>query len=396
MSLGLIDVVGMLIPIISMPIISRALGIELYGQYLLFMTTISFGHTMIDYGVQYTGVRAASKLIGNREKLASTYADYQGLRLILAVLYYIAASVYVIHSFESFQLVIPLGLYILGYVFTSTWFFQATGLSKFLSFAALSNKLVLILILIFYVKEESDFLLLTISTTLPVLITSLFLLSIVKKRFKAQLFSFRNAKKLIIQGKDIFIGILAPNLYNAIPIMVLGNISDKLEFAEFAISLKVCGVIFLLQNVLSKSVYPILSRQKGTNLKSTLLLNLIITIPNALILFFWGKGMISMLLGIEMLSGFYVKVISASMIFVACSQAFSVGYFLPNNLDVEYRNISLRASLISFPIMSFLIYQYSVTGGVLGLLNARLIILIHYVYFYRNEVKKDEKNSKKK
>ncbi|TOP20771.1 hypothetical protein CGH20_25060, partial [Vibrio parahaemolyticus] len=69
----------MLIPIITMPIITRAIGLELYGQYLLFVTMLTFGHTIIDYGVQYSGVRVAAKNRANKLALETAYADYQGL-----------------------------------------------------------------------------------------------------------------------------------------------------------------------------------------------------------------------------------------------------------------------------------------------------------------------------
>ncbi|HEI8991969.1 TPA: oligosaccharide flippase family protein, partial [Proteus mirabilis] len=59
-SLSSINILGILIPIITMPILSRSLGIDTYGEYLLFMTILIFGHTITDYSVQYIGVRQAS------------------------------------------------------------------------------------------------------------------------------------------------------------------------------------------------------------------------------------------------------------------------------------------------------------------------------------------------
>ncbi|HHX8309473.1 TPA: oligosaccharide flippase family protein, partial [Vibrio diabolicus] len=361
LSLGAIDFLGMLIPIITMPIITRAIGLELYGQYLLFVTMLTFGHTIIDYGVQYSGVRVAAKNRANKLALETAYADYQGLRFVLSGVFFLFSSLYVVNVFNSIWYLIPLFLYIFGYLLTSAWFFQGAALTKYLSIASISNKILLLIAIVVFIKSKDDFFLLVLFTTIPIFITSILLLFFLRSRYQIKLFSLNNIKRTVNDGLSVFIGLLAPNLYNAIPLMLLGNYADKLEFANFAISLKVCGVIFMLQNVVAKSIYPITSRNKN-GFKPTLFLNLLIVIPCVLILFFFGSDLIKVILGVSLESDIYIKVISTSLIFVAISNSFSVGYFLPNNLDVEYRNIAIKTSILSAVIVFFLIYKFSVIG----------------------------------
>ncbi|EOX4413659.1 oligosaccharide flippase family protein [Vibrio alginolyticus] len=382
LSLGAIDFLGMLIPIITMPIITRAIGLELYGQYLLFVTMLTFGHTIIDYGVQYSGVRAAAKNRANKLALETAYADYQGLRFVLSGVFFLFSSLYVVNVFNSIWYLIPLFLYILGYLLTSAWFFQGAALTKYLSIASISNKILLLIAIVVFIKSKDDFFLLVLFTTIPIFITSILLLFFLRSRYQIKLFSLNNIKRTVNDGLSVFIGLLAPNLYNAIPLMLLGNYADKLEFANFAISLKVCGVIFMLQNVVAKSIYPITSRNKN-GFKPTLFLNLLIVIPCVLILFFFGSDLIKVILGVSLESEIYIKVISTSLIFVAISNSFSVGYFLPNNLDVEYRNIAIKTSILSAVIVFFLIYKFSVIGCALGLLTARAILFFNYTLSYK-------------
>lgn len=382
LSLGAIDFLGMLIPIITMPIITRAIGLELYGQYLLFVTMLTFGHTIIDYGVQYSGVRVAAKNRANKLALETVYADYQGLRFVLSGVFFLFSSLYVVIVFNSLWYLIPLFLYILGYLLTSAWFFQGAALTKYLSIASISNKILLLIAIVVFIKSKDDFFLLVLFTTIPIFITSILLLFFLRSRYQIKLFSLNNIKRTVNDGLSVFIGLLAPNLYNAIPLMLLGNYADKLEFANFAISLKVCGVIFMLQNVVAKSIYPITSRNKN-GFKPTLFLNLLIVIPCVLILFFFGSDLIKVILGVSLESDIYIKVISTSLIFVAISNSFSVGYFLPNNLDVEYRNIAIKTSILSAVIVFFLIYKFSVIGCALGLLTARAILFFNYTLSYK-------------
>lgn len=58
---GVIDLIGLVIPIVTMPLLTRTLGATSYGIYLLILTVLYFGHTIIDYGTHYTSVRELSK-----------------------------------------------------------------------------------------------------------------------------------------------------------------------------------------------------------------------------------------------------------------------------------------------------------------------------------------------
>lgn len=382
LSLGSIDLLGMLIPIITMPIITRALGLELYGQYLLFVTMLTFGHTIIDYGVQYSGVRLAAKNRTDVSFLKNTYEDYQGLRFVLSGVFFLFSSIYIINVFNSTWYLLPLILYIIGYLLTSAWFFQGAALTKYLSIASISNKLLLLFVIVFFIDNENDFFLLILCTTSPIFITSIILVFFLKSRYQMKLFSFNRIRKTINDGSSVFIGLLAPNLYNAIPLILLGNYADKLEFANFAISLKVCGVIFMLQNVVAKSIYPIAAKNNN-GFKSILALNLFIVIPCVVMLFLFGSDLIKFVLGVSLESDFYIKIVSTSLIFVAISNSFSVGYFLPNNLDIKYRNIAIKTSIISAILMFFLIYKFSVIGCAVGLLIARIILFFNYTLSYK-------------
>nr|WP_319553556.1 oligosaccharide flippase family protein [uncultured Vibrio sp.] len=381
-SLGSIDILGMLIPIVTMPIITRALGVESYGQYLLFMTVVTFGHTIIDYGVQYAGVRSASKSISSATKLASCYNEYQGLRFLLAILYFTIATIYIFLLGEELSLIKFLAFYVIGYVLSSVWFFQAIGRSKLILTTSFINKLIQLLVILTLVNESSDYDILLYSSTLPIFLTSLILHFYARVHFKVKLLSITNLKNNIISGFDIFIGLLAPNLYNSIPIMVVGQISEPLEFAQMAISFKICSVIFMLQNVISKSTFPVFSRSGGNNLNVLLKMNLVFILPVSLILYYFGLDIVYYILSLELASDIYLRISIISLVFVAIANSFVTGYFLPNKLDKVYRDVALYTSVFSALVSFLLVCLYGVLGCALGLLVARFTIMLAYGFQY--------------
>ncbi|MDC8860763.1 oligosaccharide flippase family protein, partial [Escherichia coli] len=121
-SFGTIDVLGLLIPIVTMPILTRALGPSQYGELLLLLTMLYFGHTIIDYGTQFTAVRKLANVRNNKHDINNIYSDNQSLRLVLCLLYLIGLIVYcfVFSLHDTLNNLIIFGsMYLIGYTLSS-------------------------------------------------------------------------------------------------------------------------------------------------------------------------------------------------------------------------------------------------------------------------------------
>ncbi|HBA9762166.1 TPA: oligosaccharide flippase family protein, partial [Escherichia coli] len=75
--LGSVNVLNLIIPIITMPILSRALGGDGYGIVLLFSSVTIFMMIIVDYSVNINGVRDVAL---NPNSLESIYIRFQGVR----------------------------------------------------------------------------------------------------------------------------------------------------------------------------------------------------------------------------------------------------------------------------------------------------------------------------
>lgn len=381
-SLGSIDIIGLLIPIITMPILTRALGSELYGQYFVFLTILTFGHTIIDYGVHYSGVRDVSKRLSSLRSVVFFYENYQGLRFLFLTAYSFLAITYsyIFLDLYFFYLVSTAGLaYLIGYFLMSSWFFRAVGNTKWLLIGTLLTKFTLLVVIVFFVKDKDDFILVIVYSTYPMLIIGVGLFLKVRRAYRCAAISFTITTRLLKTSKDIFIGLLAPNLYNSIPIIILGGISDPASFAKFAVATRVCGVINSLQGVMASAIFPVLVRTKVIYISKILFFNLAFAVPTILFLYFFGDSLLTLFLGTE-IGGEnpYLEIIIFGVLFIAISNSLSQGFFVPHGYDVLYRNVSIRVSLISFFINVLLIYCFGLLGGAIGLTIARMLFAIDY------------------
>lgn len=388
LSLGTIELLGLLIPIITMPILTRSLGGELYGQYLLIITIILFSNTIIDYGCQFVGTKDVSKNLHKKNILSYYFSAYQIIRLILLIIYLVVIIILseIMFSTEiKHYIIFGVIPYTIGYYLLAPWFLIAIGQSKLLLITSLISRIINFIIIIFFIKKPNDFGLLVYSYVIPILINGIFIHYFILKVIKIKFFilNFKSILTYFKKSNGVFIGILAPNLYNSIPAIVLGGHSDPIDYARYMIASRICGIVFTFQNVISTSIYPILTRLKGNYVKKLIKINLLIAIPSTLIIIIFGETILSVIIGKELSqNNFYLKVISISIIAIAISNALSKGYFLVKGMTNIYTRVTIRVSIISALINLLLIYQWGVLGAAIGLTIARLLLSIDYSYSY--------------
>ncbi|BEC21189.1 lipopolysaccharide biosynthesis protein [Escherichia coli] len=386
LSFGAVDILGLLIPIITMPILTRALGPSQYGVYMLLLTILYFGHTIIDYGTQYTSVRVLANQRNNPEEVNLIYQETQGLRLFLCLLYSIGAISYSLFlSFDNAVLYTVLAAltYLFGYALTPLWFYQGIGAVDRAMKVSLAIKVLNLLVIVFAVSSPDDFDIVMASLCIPMLCGGIYLSYLASIKYHVPPPTFSRLGKSFNEGRDVFIGLLAPNFYNAIPTIVLGSIYPPAEFAKFAIATRLASVIVTLQNVMAKAIYPVLAMLKDSQVNKLLFLNLIISIIPAIFIYIGGEWALGIFLGKDF-SGVntYLLILCVGIVFIGLSNAISQGYLLPNGHDRAYRNISLRVSFIAGIISFGFIYFYGLLGGAIAITIARAIFFLDYTAVY--------------
>lgn len=386
LSFGAVDILGLLIPIVTMPILTRALGPSQYGVYMLLLTILYFGHTIIDYGTQYTSVRVLANQRNNPEEVSLIYQETQGLRLFLCLLYTIGAISYSLFlSFDNAVLytVLASSTYLFGYALTPLWFYQGIGAVDRAMKVSLAIKVLNLLVIVFAVSSPDDFDIVMASLCIPMLFGGIYLSYLASIKYHVAPPTLSRLGKSFNEGRDVFIGLLAPNFYNAIPTIALGSIYPPAEFAKFAIATRLASVIVTLQNVMAKAIYPVLAMLKDSQVNKLLLLNFIISIIPAIIIYIGGEWALSIFLGKDF-SGVntYLLILCVGIVFIGLSNAISQGYLLPNGHDRAYRNISLRVSFIAGIISFGLIYFYGLLGGAIAITIARALFFFDYMTVY--------------
>lgn len=386
LSFAIIDALNLLIPIITMPILTRALGSSSYGDYMLLITILTFGHTIIDYGVQFTGVRDLSRNRNNQSIYSSIYLENQAIRFIFLFLYIIITIFFLILSkkIELLYYFLYGGVfYLVGYFLASPWFFQGMGKTKILMIVTFIFKLFNLVGIIFLVKNKEDIYIAVFLSTWTMFISGSILFFISKNKIIFKKFSFEDLILRLKNSFNVFIGILAPNLYNSVPTIYLGTIAKPSYFAFYIVAARLCDIIVVIQNIISKSIYPVISRSKKNHIKVILLTNISLATPIIIFISLFGSDLLSLFLGNEYSnSQSYLLIFSFGILFIGIANSFSQGFFLPKNYDTIYRKVSLRVSVLSAVICYILIVKYNLIGGAIGITMARILFSLDYALTY--------------
>lgn len=395
-SFGLIEVLGLLIPIITMPILVKSLGMDIYGIFILLITIIGFGNTFIDYGVQYTGVRDASRVKENTTDLKAIYEKTQGMRLFILFIYYALSSLYV-YTFIEIEIEIKFYFYFYGFislmssVLTSAWFYQSIGKVKILLYSTFISRIVSLTLIYFWIKEPSDIWLAFFAQTVPSFIAAVFVFLLLYRKYKINIninidSVFRELKK----GINIFLGILAPNIYNTIPFILLGSFIEPAKFALLAIGIRLGSVLYAGMNVVAKSIFPVIAGKEIVKIRGLIFFNVLFSLLQLSIVYGLGEFAIFSIFG----DGYedvynYLVILSISLLFVAISNALSQGYFIINKLDRIFRDVSIGVSILAAILTTMLIYFFGVIGFVYGIFGARLLTALCYLTIYQKTIKRN-------
>lgn len=391
-NLGLIDSISMVIPIVSLPLLTKSLESSAFGFYMLFITVVYFGHTIVDYGTQYSGIRQISLGISEKKSLAPIYEETQGMRFALLMIYLCLVTIYGIFSSSvEHILLLTLGsaIYLAGYILMSSWFLQGTGQTSSLAIVSISTKLTHLFLIFLFVKSPEDLSLAIYLFSLMSLLGGLLLSFKIRIKLNARLFICKNVLTNLKDNFDVFVGILSPNFYNAIPTIALGSYSSSQEFARFAIAIRLCDVIVTFQNVLAKAFFPIISKIKKDFTPKLIAFNFLFSIPLIGAILIFENQLISYFLGVEYISrDAYLKILMTGVLFIGMTNGISQGYFLTKGKDKLFKTISIRVSIVSAAISYILIFAYSFTGAAIGISLARLMFFASYLSSYFKETSK--------
>jgi polysaccharide transporter, PST family len=233
--LVIFQVIGLIIPLLTLPILARSLGVTSFGQLMLAQAVVFLGVVFTDAGFNTESQRRASLAV---DSLASQQAliDNFIARFVCSVpILLLVLLVGVFVPDLPFVLVVFSLLLVLGTLIFPQWWYVAQQQGLKMGLALMSGRLISALIILLFVKSTDDQIIACIASCSGTLIAGLLLIPNWWRNFKPQRnkicwTSWRQYLKDV--SHNIFSGFFS-SASVSVPILAIGFLSGSFQAGLF-------------------------------------------------------------------------------------------------------------------------------------------------------------------
>lgn len=377
-----------ILPIISVPIVSKALGPSGIGTYNYTYSIVNYFVLVAGLGLANYAVREISFVQDNKMKLSQKFWEIQIFNLFVSTF---VLLVYLVFSFfvEKRLLFIVQGLVVLATLFDISWFFQ--GIEEFKRVTIMNTviKLFSFLLIILFVRKSSDLLLYTIIQSTSILLSSILFWFALGKRIEFVKVSRLEVTSHFKPALNFFILKVASTVFINFNKTLLGIFSTMSAVGLFSNSLTLITMVGSLINAMNTVLLPRMSAlqsKKNENalivaLSKSLHIQLYFTIPLMFGIIAVTPKMIQWFFGTsfsDMTS--LVPILAPLVVFQSLHQGIANQYLVPKNEMKSYNLTMIIGTIINVILGVILIPLFHYYGAAISFLVGQIVLTVSRSY----------------
>ena len=386
----------LLLPLITVPYVSRILGAEGIGIYSYTYSIVYYFILISMLGLNNYGNREIAKIRDDKEKLSKEFCSIYAFQLITSTIMIITYLLYIFIFDNKYKMIaIIQTIYVISSVFDINWFFF--GIEKFkLTITRNTLVKVLSLILIFtFVKTPSDVWKYTIILAGSTLLSNIFLFTFLRKYVKLVKINKKDILKHLKPNLILFLPVISVSIYKIMDKIMLGIISTVAEVGYYENAEKITqvpnAIITALGTVMMPRVTNMLSNQQEDKVKEILDKSMpfamfmtfpmvfgIIAVSNDFSIIFFGSEFEK--------CGLLIQLLSITTIFLAWGNVIRTQYLIPKEKDKEYIISAVIGAIINFVMNFIFIPKYASIGACIGTITAEFFVMFYQSWSVRYEL----------
>ncbi len=395
--LATLQVAGYIFPIVTMPYLAKTIGAYGFGKIAFASAIISWIQTVADWGFNFTATRDVAQCVENKENVSRIFSNVLWARCLLTFIsgILLAITILIIPYFRENWLIIFLTYLMLpGHIFFPDWFFQAIEKMKYTTILNIFFKFTFTIAIFIFIKNEKDYILQPIFTTVGYLICGACAFFLIVKKWGYSIYSpqFKEIMNTVKSSTDVFLNNMLPNLYNSFSVMLLGQFGGSSATGIFDGGNKFISIVNQFQSVLSRAFFPFLAR-RSDKINIFAQINMLVASVFAIGLFVFAPIIVKIMLTAEFKDSVVVlRILSVSFIFMSLNNTYGQNYLILTNHEKELRNLTIISSITGMAISYPLVSEYTYIGAAITVLISRMLIgILSYRYYLKFRKKNDNK-----
>jgi PST family polysaccharide transporter len=379
-SLSFLQIAGYVFPFITLPYLSRVIGVERFGDIAFAQAIMLYCQAVVDFGFIYSAVRDIARCRDDKQSVSEIYSTVMWSRFLLVFVSFailIACILSIGKLYDMRYVLLVSFIAVPGHAMFPDWLFQGIEKMKYITIFSLLMKLVFTILVFVLIKSPDDYLYQPLLIGLGYVVSGVLAMSLIKRMgIKLHRPQFSKIKVALKSNVDLFINQIVPNLYNSLSTILLGFMHGSVANGIFDAGNRFNLVSTQFMNVISRTFFPYLSRKLSKH-DMYVRLHLSFSVICAVALFAFAPLIIDIFFSKEYYDAVIVlRIMSLSLIFLSLDNIYGTNYLIVVGEEKTLRNITFISSIIGFACAIPMAYYYSYIGVAIVIVFTRSLMAL--------------------
>lgn len=378
----------MLLPLITVPYVTRVIGFEKIGVIAFASAIIGYFGICINYGFNLTATKQIAQNKNDKKFVNKFFFEVTFTKAFLILLsFFVLVVLLCIPKFGGESLIFL--LIFANIIFQNllpTWFLHGYQDLNFSTKINIAGKIMSTALIFVFVTKKSDYWITALLPALQSLLTFLIVMIFIFKKYtiKYQKVDFKSVLKQLKEGRYIFLSQIKITFFNNFNILILGILLGDKAVGIFSSADKIIKIVSSAQIPIVSALYPYFSRLIKTDVKLGFQKARQFAVYGAMV---YGIVIIGLFIGIpyfcELLFGSEVEVISTLVrimsfipLFVYLNNLYGTQFLLNMGGDKKFLLNMLLAAAFNMVFIFPLTYYFNVTGTAVSIVLTELVVLL--------------------
>lgn len=386
---------GMLIPLIELPILTRRLGQESYGLVVYALSISLLISVFIEFGFSFSASAKYIKIQDNKDEISQLISDVFFSKILLFLIMSLPLFIYLLFFNKSLSLVWIFWISIssLAFGLSPIWYFLATESLFWPTILDLIVRSIGVTCLYLFISNETQALNTLIIYSIVGILNSLLPSIIMLTRGGFGHFKPERIFQTIKESFHFFLYKSAQNMNSSMSSTLLGSLYNTAAVGLFTPTEKIVRLIIGFSTTILNVAFPVIAKKHNENkpikkfISLIVLSNFLIMSIGVLILYLNAETLITLVFG----SGFiaaapYLQTFIWALPLRSTSITLSILWFLPSRKEKVSSTIMIFNTLGIIFLSLILIPKHGVNGLIAAILILEFItVIILVTLFFRSK-----------
>lgn len=252
---GLYQLTMIVLPFITIPIVSHALGVEGIGTYNYINSVSSYFILVAGLGLANYGVREIASVKDDKQTLSEKFWTLEIFNVIIALIVIFFYLIFIQFTTEKTLFIIS-GITVIATLFDISWFYYGIQDFKDITKINIITKVISFVCIIVFVKNKSDLYNYFVIQSISVLLSNLTLWFFVFKKINFVKVKISKSMMHLKPALEYFVGKVSITLYTTVNKTLLGYFISATAVGVYSNSLQLILIIVTLLGTIDTVLMP--------------------------------------------------------------------------------------------------------------------------------------------